>query len=180
MRVNSQFNPANFCGASHRPDRQRGGTAVGFLAGTIVGLAIAAGVAILVTRAPMPFINKSDVVNAQVISPRGDQLPDPNLGLRQAPAPAASAQPAAGQQANAPQAGKKYLLQAGAYRSEVDAQSMRARLALIGYEAEIRAAQVNNETLYRVRLGPFAALDQINTARAELANNGIDASVVRQ
>lgn len=159
---------------------QRGGTAVGFLAGTVVGLAIAAGVAIVVTRAPMPFINKSDVVNAQVITPRDGRLPDPNLGLRQQPTTAPAQQGDGAAQANATQAATKYLLQAGAYRSEVDAQSMRARLALIGYEAQIRAARVNNETLYRVRLGPFAALDQINTARAELANNGIDASVVRQ
>lgn len=180
MRVSSNISTAIRRESVRRLDRQRGGTAVGFLAGTIVGLAIAAGVAIVVTRAPMPFVNKSDAVNAQVISSGGSQLPDPNLGLRQAPAASAAAQPATGEQAAAPQAGKKYLLQAGAYRSEVDAQSMRARLALIGYEAEIRAAQVNNETLYRVRLGPFAALDQINTARAELANNGIDAAVVRQ
>lgn len=162
---------------------QTGGTAVGFLVGTIVGLAIATGAAIVVTRAPMPFVNKTDTVNAKVIAPENGRLPDPNIGLRQQPAESAESVGAAAdpaEQASAPAVGKRYLLQAGAYRSEVDAQSMRARLALIGYEAEIRAAQVNNETLYRVRLGPFAALDQINTARAELANNGIEASVVRQ
>lgn len=162
------------------PRGQQGGTAVGFLVGVVAGLAIASGVAIVVTRAPMPFVNKSDVVNAKDITPRQGQLPDPNLGLRQAPAPAAPESTGQAPQEQAAAAPAKYLLQAGAYRSEVDAQSMRARLALIGYEAQIRAARVNNETLYRVRLGPFAALDQINTARAELANNGIEASVVRQ
>jgi len=124
--------------------RQTGGTALGFLIGVIVGLAIATLVALVVTRAPMPFINKSDRVNAKVVSPTdGGALPDPNAGLRTGSVKDEDAPQVTEEQ---PVAGKIYMLQAGAYRSEVDAQSMRARLALIGYEAEIRAAKVNDET----------------------------------
>jgi cell division protein FtsN len=158
---------------------QRGGTAVGFLIGVIAGLAVATLVSLVVTRAPMPFINKSDRVNAKVVSPTdGGALPDPNAGLRTGAV--RNEGEVQTEDEEQPVAGKTYMLQAGAYRSEVDAQSMRARLALIGYEAEIRSAKVNDETLYRVRIGPFNAIGAINAARAELANNAIDASVVRQ
>lgn len=77
-----------------------------------------------------------------------------------------------------PQAG--YVLQAGAYRAQPDADSMRARLALMGFEARVLPTQVNGETLYRVRLGPYAGLDEMNRARARLSANGVEASVVRQ
>ncbi len=158
---------------------QSGGTAVGFLVGVVVGLAIATLVSVVVTRAPMPFINKSDRVNAKVVSPTNGALPDPNAGLRTGAVADADADAPTTTEVQ-PAAGKVYMLQAGAYRSEVDAQSMRARLALIGHEAEIRAARVNDQTLYRVRIGPFNAIGTLNAARAELANNAIDATVVRQ
>jgi len=73
-----------------------------------------------------------------------------------------------------------YLLQAGAFRASSEAESMKARLALIGFEARVLDAQVNGQTLYRVRVGPYSQLDSMNRARAKLAENGIEASVVRQ
>ena len=73
-----------------------------------------------------------------------------------------------------------YLLQAGAFRSQSDADGMRAKLALLGFEARVLAAEVNGQTMYRVRVGPYAQLDDMNRARSRLADNGIEASVVRQ
>jgi cell division protein FtsN len=57
---------------------------------------------------------------------------------------------------------------------------MKAKLALIGFEARIVSAEVNGVTFYRVRVGPYAQLDDMNRARSRLAENGIEASVVRQ
>lgn len=73
-----------------------------------------------------------------------------------------------------------YLLQAGAFKGQEDADAMKVRLALIGFEARIVTAEVNGVTFYRVRVGPYAKLDDMNRARARLAENGIEASVVRQ
>ena len=73
-----------------------------------------------------------------------------------------------------------YLLQAGAFRASSDAEAMKAKLALIGFEARILTADVNGQAMYRVRIGPYAQLDAMNRARARLAENGIEASVVRQ
>jgi len=176
------------------PKRQRGGTAVGFLVGMVVGLIVAAGAALLASRAPLPLINKSDQVNAMVVAPESGLAPDPNRPLyREEQAEQAKAEPDAETAADsdaapiiaaaprtAPGASTTYLLQAGAFRVQADADAMRARLTLVGFKPEVAAAQVNNEILYRVRVGPYRALDAMNIARSKLADNGIEASVVRQ
>jgi cell division protein FtsN len=73
-----------------------------------------------------------------------------------------------------------YLLQAGAFRSSQDADGMRAKLAFLGFEAKVLSAEVNGQTVYRVRVGPYAQLDDMNKARSRLAENGVEVSVVRQ
>lgn len=73
-----------------------------------------------------------------------------------------------------------YLLQAGAYRSPAEAESMKAKLALMGFETQVVAADVNGSVLHRVRVGPYSGLDSMNRARSRLAENGIEATVLRQ
>jgi cell division protein FtsN len=95
------------------------------------------------------------------------------------PPPAA---PPSGSTAPADTASDKlsYLLQAGAFKGQEDADSMKVKLALIGIEARIVTAEVNGVTFYRVRVGPYGKLEDMNKARTRLAENGIEASVVRQ
>ncbi len=73
-----------------------------------------------------------------------------------------------------------YLLQAGAFKGQEDAEGMKAKLALIGFEARIVTAEVNGTTFYRVRVGPYGQIEDMNRARSRLAENGIEASMVRQ
>jgi cell division protein FtsN len=82
--------------------------------------------------------------------------------------------------ADAPSERSVYLLQAGAFKGQEDAEGMKAKLALIGFEARIVTAEVNGVTFYRVRVGPYGQLDDMNKARTRLAENGVEASVVRQ
>lgn len=72
-----------------------------------------------------------------------------------------------------------YFLQAGAFRGRIDAENMRAKLALQGVEAKITELQSENGLLYRVRIGPFAQLEAMNRVRSKLSDNGVDAAVVR-
>lgn len=72
-----------------------------------------------------------------------------------------------------------YFLQAGAFREQADAESMRAKLALQGVEAKVSERQSENGVLYRVRVGPFTQLDAMNKVRGKLSDNGVDAAVVR-
>ena len=72
-----------------------------------------------------------------------------------------------------------YVLQAGAFRGQSDAESLRAKLALIGVEAKVSERQSENGVLYRVRVGPFNQLDAMNRIRTKMSDNGVDAAVVR-
>jgi cell division protein FtsN len=189
--------------------RQSGGTLIGIAIGLLVGLLIAVAAAVFMTRSSVPFVNKVQRPADRVELPEGE-VPDPNRAQRgrqpdaAAPPPAAvlpapGAPPGAADTpaAAAPQASvappadpgaappaapdrPSYLLQAGAFKGQEDADSMRAKLALIGFEARIVSAEVNGTTFYRVRVGPYAQLEDMNRARSRLAENGIEASVVRQ
>lgn len=72
-----------------------------------------------------------------------------------------------------------YFLQAGAFRDSGDADGMKAKLAMMGFDVKVTQAEVNGNTVYRVRLGPYGKLDDMNRVRSKLAENGVEASVVK-
>ncbi len=223
----------------------------GVLAGLLIGLAIAAGVAFYVTRAPMPFVDRASRQHEPGKMPDLSQV-NPNQGLSggtvtvppvpvpsdeedaankktddlgaliaslppsdskpsstpaapapvvsapvpiPAPAPSVQAKPAAASPApivslppaaaskNSPApaaSGEAYFLQAGAYRQSADAESVRARILLLGLKAAVQRAQVGGTQWYRVRVGPYGRLDDMNRARVTLSDNKIQSTVVRQ
>lgn len=51
--------------------------------------------------------------------------------------------------------GPPRLMQCGSFRSETDAQTLRARIALAGLEAQVRRSEGRNGVWYRVILGPY-------------------------
>jgi cell division protein FtsN len=93
-----------------------------------------------------------------------------------APAPAPTPAPAPGPAA----ANGNYYLQAGAYKQAADAESVRARILLLGMQANVQRAEVNGTQWNRVRVGPFVRLDDMNRARVRLSENKIESTVVRQ
>ncbi|GAC1335773.1 MAG: hypothetical protein NVSMB28_33090 [Collimonas sp.] len=72
-----------------------------------------------------------------------------------------------------------YFLQVGAFREQTEAESAKARLALMGFEARISERQADTGSLYRVRIGPFNQLETMNRIRGKLSDNGVNAAVVR-
>jgi cell division protein FtsN len=96
------------------------------------------------------------------------------------PAPGTEPPPAAAK-SDAPATGSAtYYLQAGAFRSESDAEAVKARILLMGLPAQVQKAQVNGATINRVRVGPFKGIDDMNRSRARLGEEKIASSVVRQ
>ena len=67
-----------------------------------------------------------------------------------------------------------YVLQAGAFRSESDAESLKARIALTGEPARIERAEIKGITVYRVRMGPYASAGTLAAAKQALTSHGID------
>jgi len=72
-----------------------------------------------------------------------------------------------------------YVLQAGSYRNESDAERVRAQLALQGVEAKVQRVAVDNDVWHRVRIGPVNNLDEVNRLRKRLQAAEIDALVIR-
>jgi cell division protein FtsN len=175
---------------------ERGNTLIGIVVGLVLGLAIAVAVALYLTRAPVPFVNKVQRPTENVKPGADGKLPDPNQALYSKPIEppkldakidarndpkAAPPPPEKGvvQDDTAAASSSRYLLQAGAFRTPDDADAMRARLALLGLEARVYPIEQGGTTWYRVRLGPYGQIDDINRIRKELAENGIDSQIVR-
>jgi cell division protein FtsN len=72
-----------------------------------------------------------------------------------------------------------YVLQAGSYRSQPDAERVRAQLAKQGIEATVQRVAVDADVWHRVRIGPISDLARLNATREALRRADIDAIVVR-
>ncbi|HEY1608605.1 MAG TPA: SPOR domain-containing protein [Paraburkholderia sp.] len=72
-----------------------------------------------------------------------------------------------------------YFLQVGAYKTAADAEQQRARLAFQGFESKVTQRDAGGVTYYRVRVGPFAKFDDMNSVRQRLSDAGVDTAVIR-
>jgi len=73
---------------------------------------------------------------------------------------------------------RQSFLQAGAFKSADEADNMKAKLALLGFEARVMPTERTGTTLYRVRVGPYARAEDLNRVRERLTENGIQPTVV--
>jgi cell division septation protein DedD len=99
-----------------------------------------------------------------------------------APATAEKSAPRPGSSPSSPKphSGEVFWLQAGAFSEEREADNLKAKIALTGLEATVRAVNVPDRgTLYRVRLGPYQSLDDANRIKATLSQNGVGAAIIR-
>lgn len=71
------------------------------------------------------------------------------------------------------------FLQAGSFSTAQDADNQKAKLAFMGVEAVVQQVMIQDRTLYRVRVGPYMKIDELNKVRAELAKSGIDAQLAK-
>lgn len=78
--------------------------------------------------------------------------------------------------------GKKgnYVLQAGSFRHSEEADRLKAKLALLGIEANIQTVTINNgDTWHRVRVGPMQDITLLNRTRRRLQKNGVPSIVLK-
>jgi cell division protein FtsN len=181
--------------------RSEGGFLLGMFTGVVIGLAVALGIAFYLNKAPMPFLTAKPTKS----EPKGDGKAPPIAGLPQGSSvPASSAEKpkfdfykilpgqeetvtekelqararaSRGQQETSKDV---YFIQAGSFQNPADADNQKARLAILGYESSVEPANLPDKgTWYRVRLGPYTKVEEINRVRAALAQSGIDASLVK-
>ncbi len=89
--------------------------------------------------------------------------------------PAASAEPVAGAPSDAP----RYLIQAGAFRGNTEAEALKAQIAMTGEIARVEVAQIKGNTVYRVRMGPYPNASALAAAKQALASHGITAQAIK-
>ena len=182
--------------------RAEGGFLLGISVGVLIGLAVALGIAFYLNKAPVPFLTakptKADkeqasgkppaiaglpgttsVPTAAVDKPKfdfykilpGQEEPVSEKELRERSRQARSQQEASKD---------VYFIQAGSFQNPADADNQKARLAILGYESSVEPANLPDKgTWYRVRLGPYTKVEEINRVRQALAQNGIDASLIK-
>ena len=180
--------------------RSAGGFLFGLFTGVAIGLAVSLGIAFYLNRSPVPFITakprpaEKDAGKAPAIA-----------GLPQSAAPASAPDkpkfdfykilPGAEEpvterelreRLRASRGGQQevskdvYFIQAGSFQNPADADNQKARLAILGFESSVEPANLPDKgTWYRVRMGPYSKVDEINRIRQSLAQNGIEASLVK-
>jgi cell division septation protein DedD len=185
--------------------RSEGNFLAGMGVGVLVGLAVSLAIAFYLNRTPIPFMTAKPkqaekggaAAKAPAIAglPQGGAAPSgaaekPKFDfyrilpgaeepvtekeirerLRQKGSPA-------GQQ----EASKDvYFIQAGSFQNPSDADNQKARLAILGFESSVEPAHLPDKgTWYRVRMGPYAKLEEINKVRQALAQSGIDANLIK-
>ena len=72
-----------------------------------------------------------------------------------------------------------YFVQAGAFRTQPDADAQRAKLAMLGWEARVSEREQNGRAVFRVRVGPFTKRDDAERIKEKLDGAGMDSALVR-
>ena len=68
-----------------------------------------------------------------------------------------------------------YILQVGSFEQQEAADELKARLALLGIQADIQRVVINGRDIrHRVRVGPYKDLDKLQEARDRLLANNLD------
>ena len=72
-----------------------------------------------------------------------------------------------------------YVLQAGSYRNEGDADRVARQLNLQGINARVQRVALDSDVWFRVRVGPINDLPELNKVRHQLQAADVDALVIR-
>jgi len=73
----------------------------------------------------------------------------------------------------------RYILQAGSFGASGDAESTKAKLAMLGLAARVESAQIGGKTVYRVRMGPYGTASELAEAKQKLSGSGLPAIAIK-
>jgi cell division protein FtsN len=171
---------------------------VGMFVGLFAGLAVSLAIAFYLNKTPVPFLTAKPKQAEQAAGkPAIAGLPQAALAAVPAEKPRfdfykilpGQEEPVSEKElrermrtGRGQQDGPKdvYFIQAGSFQNPADADNQKARLAILGFESSVEPANLPDKgTWYRVRMGPYNKLDEINRIRQALAQSNIDASLVK-
>src|SRR5450830_1684312 len=162
----------------HNLHKQAGGTFLGLILGLIVGLGIAVVVALMITKSPIPFVNK--VIKQERTELSAGQSADPNkplYGKDVAKDVAKEAPPAPKDpDQNKPEPEVKKPDTAPAPKADVPKD--KDKLAAITKDQPVKAdTTVDDKWSYFLQTGAFREQADAENARAKLALLGFEAKV---
>jgi len=167
------------------PSAMRGGTLLGVFVGLVLGLAIAAAIAYFLGKSGLtgspaaPGVQKEIVRNGKPETVPASTPEKPRFDFYKIlPGTEEPKLPKAPETQTKPV--DRLWLQAGAFAGESDAENLKARLALSGWEASVQMATLADKSVrYRVRLGPYDNTDELNRIKADLGKSGFDVAVIK-
>ncbi|SNR79818.1 Cell division protein FtsN [Methylobacillus rhizosphaerae] len=170
----------------------------GLLIGVLLGVGISVAVAILVMKSDSPFAdkhNKPKLEPGEIAMPKEAPKPSQQANNNEAGSerprfdfytilPGSESQVTEQEikqkESTPAQSQESYFLQVGAFQTEKEADNMKASLALLGLEAIVQTATIPGKGVWhRVRVGPLTDLNQINSAKSDLAQNGFKADLIK-
>ncbi|MEM7304565.1 MAG: SPOR domain-containing protein, partial [Pseudomonadota bacterium] len=81
--------------------------------------------------------------------------------------------------ASVPKKSGNYVLQVGSFKSNEEADSLKAQLALMGVVTNIEVVNVNGTQWHRVRIGPSQSLEQLESTQKKLRAQKIDSILLK-
>lgn len=113
-------------------------------------------------KEPSRFAFYELLPNYEVVIPRESVRPDSKTAQ---PAPSTG--------------GSRYLIQVGSFKERKEAEQQKANLALLGVESRVEKVTIDNDqTWYRVRVGPESDQHRIENILTRLEENDIKALVM--
>jgi cell division protein FtsN len=167
---------------------------VGILIGLVLGLGIALGVAWYINKMPNPFTTRTPPGKLEPLKPapsapsksedKTARAPEPKLRFdfyKILPGSEETVTDPQAKDARKPAtAGETFFLQAGAFQNPRDADTLRARLALLGVEARIQTATLPDKGVWhRVRVGPYTSVAELGRTRETLKQNGVETTLIK-
>jgi len=162
----------------HQPNlrKQAGGTFLGLILGLIVGLGIAVVVALMITKSPIPFVNKVTKQERTELSP--GQAADPNKPLYGNKDVAKEAPPAPKDPDQKPAPDAKKPDTPVAPPKTADVPKDKDKLAAITKDQPAKSENAaDDKWTYFLQTGAFREQADAENARAKLALLGFEAKV---
>lgn len=183
-----------------------GGTIMGLVIGLAIGLTLALLVAFYISKTPpqerpgvkapnLPLsikpVTPADLVPAaeddklsgtvdlnkplqSKVPAGGNTSADPiaDIAIGKSPTEVASTKPDA-------KANIVFFVQTGLFASQSEADAQKASLAMQGMQSQISDGLVDGKVVWRVRIGPFANVDDSGIVRSKLTGMGIKPAVIK-
>ena len=74
----------------------------------------------------------------------------------------------------------RYTLQAGSFDNLKAADEVKAKLALLGFGAQVQTVTIDGKSWNRVRLGPYPSASDLEVAKRTLAENGVKVVAMKE